>query len=191
MTEIKDVKLSQLIPENLVRDKNVNASAEALDPALQEISQSVDIPSIYMRLDSLTSEQLDHMAVEWDASVWMQSWPIQIKKSVLMGVIRDKWKRGTLGAVKRAIESIATFANLTEWWQETPKGTPHTFKITASLNSYEGVLESELQENLLALIDDAKPVRSHYVFILLKRYSGQIGFVGIGRKLSYARVSDI
>lgn len=191
MTEIKDVKLSQLIPENLVRDKNVNESAEALDPALQEISQSVDIPSIYMRLDSLTSAQLDHMAAAWDASVWMQSWPIQIKKSVLYNVIRDKRKRGTLGAVKRAIENIAAFTNLTEWWQETPKGTPHTFKITASLNNYSGVLESELQENLLALIDDAKPVRSHYDFILHKRHSGKIGIVGIGRKLAYARVSDI
>lgn len=188
MTEIKDVKLSQLIPENLVEDSNVKACADALDLPLQDVSNKVDIPSIYLRLDSLTSEQLDHMAAAWDASVWRQSWPIQIKRSVLNNVILEKRKRGTLGAVKKAIETIGSYTNITEWWQETPKGTPHTFKVIASLNNYEGVLESDLQEDLFGLIDDAKPVRSHYDFILQKRYSGEIGVIGLYRDLAYARV---
>lgn len=191
MTEIKDVKLSEIIPENLVKDSNVKASAEALDPSLQEVSRNVDIPSIYVRINSLTSEQLDHMAAEWDASVWRQSWPIQIKRRILNNVILEKRKRGTLGAVKKAIETIASFTSLTEWWQETPKGTPHTFKVIASLNNYEGVLESDLQEDLFGLIDDAKPVRSHYDFILQKRYSGEIGAIGLYRKLAYARVKGV
>lgn len=191
MTEIKDVKLSEIIPENLVKDSNVKASAEALDPSLQEVSRNVDIPSIYVRINSLTSEQLDHMAAEWDASVWRSSWPIQIKRRILNNVILEKRKRGTLGAVKKAIETIASFTSLTEWWQETPKGTPHTFKVIASLNNYEGVLESDLQEDLFGLIDDAKPVRSHYDFILQKRYSGEIGAIGLYRKLAYARVKGV
>lgn len=191
MTEIKDVKLSQLIPENLVEDSNVKASADALDPSLQEVSKKVDIPSIYLRIGELTSEQLDHMAAAWDASVWRQSWPLQIKRSVLNNVILEKRKRGTLGAVKKAIETIASFTSLTEWWQETPKGTPHTFKVIASLNNYDGVLESDLQEDLFGLIDDAKPVRSHYDFILQKRYTGEIGAIGLYRKLAYARVKGV
>lgn len=191
MTEIKDVKLSEIIPENLVKDSNVKASAEALDPSLQEVSRNVDIPSIYIRINSLTSEQLDHMAAAWDASVWRQSWPIQIKRRILNNVILEKRKRGTLGAVNKAIETIASFTSLTEWWQETPKGTPHTFKVIASLNNYEGVLESDLQEDLFGLIDDAKPVRSHYDFILQKRYSGEIGAIGLYRKLAYARVKGV
>lgn len=191
MTEIKDVKLSEIIPENLVKDSNVKASAEALDPSLQEVSRNVDIPSIYIRINSLTSEQLDHIAAAWDASVWRQSWPIQIKRRILNNVILEKRKRGTLGAVKKAIETIASFTSLTEWWQETPKGTPHTFKVIASLNNYEGVLESDLQEDLFGLIDDAKPVRSHYDFILQKRYSGEIGAIGLYRKLAYARVKGV
>lgn len=191
MTEIKDVKLSEIIPENLVKDSNVKASAEALDPSLHDVSRNVDIPSIYIRLDSLTSEQLDHMAAAWDASVWRQSWPIQIKRNVLNNVILEKKKRGTLGAVKKAIETIGSYTSITEWWQETPKGTPHTFKVIASLNNYDGVLESDLQEDLFGLIDDAKPVRSHYDFILQKRYTGEIGAIGLYRKLAYARVKGV
>lgn len=191
MTKIKDVKLLQLIPENLVKDSNVKACAAALDPSLHDVSNKIDIPSIYIRIDTLTSEQLDHMAAAWDASVWRQSWPIEIKRNVLNNVIREKRKRGTLGAVKKAIETIASFTSLTEWWQETPKGTPHTFKVIASLNNYEGVLESDLQEDLFGLIDDAKPVRSHYDFILQKRYTGEIGALGLYRKLAYARVKGV
>lgn len=188
MTEIKDVKLSQLIPENLVKDSNVKACADALDFPLHDVSDKVDIPSIYFRLDELTSEQLDHMAAAWDASVWRQSWPINIKRNVLNNVILDKRKRGTLGAVKKAIETIGSYTSITEWWQESPKGMPHTFKVTARLNNYDGVLEDDLQQDLMGLIDDAKPVRSHYDFILHKSLKGQIGTIGLYRKLAYARV---
>lgn len=191
MTEINDVKLSQLIPENLNRDVNVKACADAFDPQLQEIALNVDAPSIYLHLDSLTSEQLDHMAMQWDASVWRQSWPIEIKRNVINNVIRDKRKKGTLLAVKNAIESIGIIISITEWWQETPKATPHTFKVVASLSDFEGLLEAELQEDAIQLINDAKPVRSHYDFILETRHSGEIGIIGHCRKLSYSRVRSL
>lgn len=190
MTEINDVKLSQLIPENLNRDGNVKACADALDPQLQEIALNVDAPSIYLHLDSLTSEQLDHMATQWDASVWRQSWPIEIKRNVINNVIRDKRKKGTLLAVKNAIESIGIIISITEWWQETPKATPHTFKVVASLSDFDGLFEAELQEDAIQLINDAKPVRSHYDFIIETRHSGDIGLIGLYRKLAYARVVD-
>lgn len=191
MTEINDVKLSQLIPENLNRDVNVKACADALDSQLQEIALNVDAPSIYLHLDSLTSEQLDHMATQWDASVWRQSWPIEIKRNVINNVIRDKRKKGTLLAVKNAIESIGIIISITEWWQETPKATPHTFKVVASLSDFDGLLEAELQEDAIQLINDAKPVRSHYDFIIETRHFGKIGIIGHCRKLSYSRVRSL
>lgn len=190
MADIKEAKLTQTIPTNIVKDKNVKACADALDNQLKEVSSNVDLPSIYLNLDKLTSDQLDHIAYAWDASVWRQSWSIEIKRNVLHNVILEKRKRGTVGAVKAAIESIGSFSELKEWWQEEPKGIPHTFKVTASVNNYEGVIEEELQEDLFALIDDAKPVRSHYNFILNTKYSGQIGMIGNYREMSYARVKQ-
>ena len=188
MTEIKDAKLLQILPGSIAKDGNVRACAEALDGQLQEVSANVDLPSIYMNLDSLTSERLDHLAAAWDASVWRQGWPVKIKRNVLRNVILEKRKRGTLGAVKAAIETIGSFSEIKEWWQESPKGIPHTFTVTALLGRFDGVLEKELQEDILALIDDAKPVRSHYRFILNVAYSGLLGISGLYRRLTYARV---
>lgn len=190
MSDIQDTKLSQILPENIAKDSNVKAAAEALDSKLQAVSKEVDIPLIYFRLNELSSEQLDHIAYAWDASVWRESWTIEIKRNVLNNVIREKRKRGTLGAVKAAIETIGSVTDVTEWWQENPKGVPHTFKITARINHYPGVLDSELQEDLFALIDDAKPARSHYEFILSTRLSGSFGVCGVFRKLAYARVKQ-
>jgi len=190
MSDIQDTKLSQILPENIAKDSNVKAAAEALDSKLQAVSNEVDIPLIYFRLNELSSEQLDHIAYAWDASVWRESWTIEIKRNVLNNVIREKRKRGTLGAVKAAIETIGSVTDVTEWWQENPKGVPHTFKITARINHYPGVLDSELQEDLFALIDDAKPARSHYEFILSTRLSGSFGVCGVFRKLAYARVKQ-
>lgn len=190
MSDIQDTKLSQILPENIAKDSNVKAAAEALDSKLQAVSKEVDIPLIYFRLNKLSSEQLDHIAYAWDASVWRESWTLEIKRNVLNNVIREKRKRGTLGAVKAAIETIGSVTDVTEWWQENPKGVPHTFKITARINHYPGVLDSELQEDLFALIDDAKPARSHYEFILSTRLSGSFGVCGVFRKLAYARVKQ-
>lgn len=190
MSDIQDTKLSQILPENIAKDSNVKAAAEALDSKLQAVSNEVDIPLIYFRLNELSSEQLDHIAYAWDASVWRESWTIEIKRNVLNNVIREKRKRGTLGAVKAAIETIGSVTDVKEWWQENPKGVPHTFKITARINHYPGVLDSELQEDLFALIDDAKPARSHYEFILSTRLSGSFGVCGVFRKLAYARVKQ-
>lgn len=190
MSDIQDTKLSQILPENIAKDSNVKAAAEALDSKLQAVSKEVDIPLIYFRLNELSSEQLDHIAYAWDASVWRESWTLEIKRNVLNNVIREKRKRGTLGAVKAAIETIGSVTDVKEWWQENPKGVPHTFKITARINHYPGVLDSELQEDLFALIDDAKPARSHYEFILSTRLSGSFGVCGVFRKLAYARVKQ-
>lgn len=188
MKEISEIKLTEILPENLSADTEIKNCADALDSSLNDVSEEVDIPSLYVRLNLLSSAQLDHMAIQWDASVWRENWQINIKRNVLNNIITEKRKRGTLGAVKAAIDAIGHFSSITEWWEETPRGTPHTFKVTANLPSYEGILDSELQEDLIALINDAKPVRSHYEFILSTDYSGQIGFVGIGRKLVYTRV---
>jgi phage tail P2-like protein len=190
MSEIKDIKLSQILPESIAKDANVKAASEAFDSKLQAVSREVDIPLIYFRLNELSSEQLDHIAYAWDASVWRESWTLEIKRNVLNNVIREKRKRGTLGAVKAAIETIGSVTEIKEWWQENPKGIPHTFKVTARLNHYAGVLDSELQEDLFALIDDAKPARSHYEFILSTRLSGKFSACGVFRKLAYARVKQ-
>lgn len=186
--ELAEVRLSDLLPDSIAQDDNVRHSATALDKQLLDMTAAVDLPSIYVSIDKLTSTQLDHVAYGWDASVWRDSWPVSMKRNVLKNVVREKRKKGTLRAVKDAVASIGSAATIKEWWQQEPKGTPHTFEIQATLGNIEGTLDSEMQEDLFALIDDAKPVRSHYTFVLVRQLQGGMGVDGYLRPVAYSRI---
>lgn len=60
--ELAEVRLSDLLPDSIAQDDNVRHSATALDKQLLDMTVAVDLPSIYVSIDKLTSTQLDHVA---------------------------------------------------------------------------------------------------------------------------------
>lgn len=188
MKTLDDVTLADLLPDSIAKDENVAASAKAIDPELKQVADHIDIPALYVNIDRLPGDVLDHLATQYDVTVWRDSWPVAVKRSVLKTAIAEKRKKGTVSAVKKALESIASQATIVEWWQKEPKGKPHTFSIVATQSDIEGIIPAELQEDLIALIDDAKPLRSHYDFIVQQNISGGMNVWGCIRQLSYARI---
>lgn len=190
MKDLENITLADLLPDSIAKDKKVDASAKAIDPQLKLMTLALDLPALYVSIDKLSSTQLDHLATQYDVSVWRDSWPIDLKRSALKASIADKRKKGTLGAVKRAIASIGSAGTVTEWWQEEPKGTPHTFRIYATQAQHEGVIDDELQEDLIALIDDAKPLRSHYNFVIQHLLQSGMNACAFIRTATYAKIYD-
>nr|DAH50782.1 MAG TPA: tail protein [Caudoviricetes sp.] len=188
MKTLDDVVLSDLLPDSISKDENVKAAAEAIDPQLRAVSENVDIPSIYVNIDKLSSGVLDHLAKQYDVTVWRDSWTVSLKRSVLKTAISEKRTKGTKAAIIDALASISSAATIVEWWETNPKGTPHTFTINATQSKIEGVIDEEMQEDLFALIDDAKPLRSHYKFVLQQNASGGINVYGCMRAISYASI---
>lgn len=186
MKTLDDVTLADLLPDSIAKDENVAASAKAIDPELKQVADNIDIPALYVNIDRLPGDVLDHLATQYDVTVWRDSWPVAVKRSVLKTAIAEKRKKGTVSAVKKALESIASQATIVEWWQTEPKGTPHTFSIVATQSDIEGIIPAELQEDLIALIDDAKPLRSHYSFVVQQNIAGGMNVWGCIRQLSYA-----
>ena len=186
--DLENSVLLDLVPDSIKRDKSVAGVAMAIDPLLQEVTASLDLPSIYTSIDGLSSEQLDHLAYQWDASVWRDSWPIEMKRSVVKAVVTEKRKKGTVKAVRDALASIGSAATIKEWWEMEPKGAPHTFTIYATLGKIEGVLDAEMQEDLIRLIDDAKPVRSHYTFVVQQQIGAGMGMCAYIRPVSVSRI---
>ena len=184
--ELVESGLLDVVPDSISKDPDVSSAAKALDVPLLEMTNVLDLPSIYVSIDKLTSDQLDHLAYSWDASV--DSWPIELKRSIVKQVVQEKRKKGTRKVVEEAVEALGSAATIKEWWEQTPKGTPHTFTIYASLGQIDGTLESEMQEDLIALINDAKPVRSHFDFVVVKNLLGRIGWHGSVRPVAYARI---
>lgn len=191
MEDLESQKLARILPDSIKKDPEIKAISEALDPLLNSVSKTTDAPLIYKYLDKLNGDHLDHLATIWDASVWRQNWPLEIKRNVIKSVIADKRKKGTLAAVKSAIQTIGNVSEIKEWFEMEPPGEPHTFRVTANLSKFAGVLDSELQKDLRALIDDAKPARSHYEFILNNRLQAGINFIPFSRRLTYTRAKSV
>ena len=100
---LEDISLLDLVPDSIKKDPDVEAAAKALDPPLLDMTRALDLPSLYVSIDQMTSEQLDAMAYGWDASVWRDSWPLSLKRSVLKNVVTEKRKKGTVRAVLDAL----------------------------------------------------------------------------------------
>lgn len=190
MKDIETVSLTDLIPDSISSDEKVKGAAKAIDPQLQIVAAMVDIPSIYVSIERLTSEQLDHLAVAWDITVWRDYWPVALKRSVLKSAISEKRKKGTVKAVKDALSSISSAASIVEWWETEPKGTPHTFTIYATQAEIEGTIDAEMQEDIIALIDDAKPLRSHYNFVIQNKIKSGINACALLRPVTVAKIYD-
>lgn len=190
MKILANVALSDLMPDSISKDLTVSAASKSIDKQLKLISDGIDLPSIYARIDQLTSEQLDHLAASRNFTIWRDTWPVDLKRSVAKQIIAQKARMGTLSAVKLALESLGAAVVVKEWWEESPPAEPHTFKITVTLSDIDGTLTSEMQEDCFALLDDAKPVRSHYTFTLSIAQKGGIQFGSVNRPAIFARIQS-
>lgn len=188
MKDLDSVKIEDLLPASLKADKTVNNAASAIDPSLKALVGELELPALYAQLERLHGKQLDHIAYGWNATVWRDTWPDELKRSIIRNVTREKRVRGTVKAVKEALSSIGSAARIVEWWQTTPKGEPHTFQVIVTQPEHAGTIEAELQEDVIALLDDAKPLRSHYTFTIQRVVRAQLGINATIRPAVYARV---
>lgn len=187
---ITDIELNDILPNSIKNDSNVSASGKAIDPQLQTVSGFVDYPIILKRIDSLTSVQLDHLARQYDAT-WRDTWNIALKRSVLKATIANKRIVGTVKAVRNALDAISTTLDLKEWWQESPMGDPHTFTVVATMSDVSGGTSVERQEDLIAQIESAKPVRSWYTLKVNQALRGGFNAVGRVQTVILSRISHI
>ena len=187
MKRLDEITIADLMPDSISGDAQVSATARAIDPQLRLISEAVDRPLILATIDDLSAGVLEHLAVQYDVTAWDSAWSIETKRAALKTAIADKRKKGTRGAVERAIEIVAPLATLTEWWQDTSGDMPpHTFKI--ELLQEGSAVDPEIQANVIAQVDEAKPVRSHYDFQIGQLLRGDLYVSGVLRAISYARV---
>ena len=182
--------LADILPPSILIDANMQASGQAVDPELRRLAEALDIPVLLKRIDQLTSGQLDHLARQYDAT-WRDSWPITRKRAVLKATIANKRIVGTVQAVRNALEAISSALVMTEWWQTTPKGEPHTFTVTASMSVADGSSSTESQEDLIAQIESAKPVRSWYSLNIVQALESGINAIGILQSITCSRISAL
>ncbi|WP_417842029.1 phage tail protein I [Terasakiella sp.] len=145
-----------------------NASEE--ERALStSISRAADVPVVAGDMwNPLTAPEATLPWLAWAFSVdrWNPAWPVSVKRATIARAASVHRQKGTLAGVRRALEGLGVSAEVVEWWQETPKGAPYTFTLTALANENLGadsvLLTQEGHQSIVDAVTAAKNLRSHF-----------------------------
>lgn len=134
----------------------------------------------------------------WMVSVdnWSDNWPENIKREMIKNSISLHQIKGTKKAIKKALEIIGISGEIVEWWEASPRMTPHSFDITAYLNDNinedaDLIIGLDTQRKLINLIENVKPARSHFNFKLGARFESQMSYGVSSRVRQFANFSFI
>ena len=103
--------------------------------------------------------RLPSLAAERSVDRWDENWPEATKRKVIANAPFVHRHKGTVGAIRRAVEPLGYLIRVLHWYQETPNAEPGTFKLDV------GVLDTGINDQMYAelerLIDDAKGLTRH------------------------------
>lgn len=128
----------------------------------------------------------------WAFSVddWDAGWSEAVKRKAIADAYFVHRQKGTLGAVRRAVEVLGAEIGISEWFQHG--GEPHTFRLRANASATwlnAGVaLGPEYLSQLRRVVDNTKPVRSHYAVDIKARFAAGVGLAACAEKVYTARV---
>lgn len=128
--------------------------------------EAIDVPvGKLWNPQTIPAEILPYLAWALSVDTWDNEWPDNIKRQVIAASVEVHRKKGTVGAVKKAITAIGIDVDFEEWFQNG--GIPHTFTITAWSNNNR---DAEDKTKLLPAafndinkgVNATKPVRAHF-----------------------------
>lgn len=169
--------MSTLLPHNSTPQE------QAIDGASSRVS-SIPVPlrSLW-NPDTCPVSLLPWLA--WGLSVdeWNPDWTEPQKRSVIRESVSVHRLKGTIGAVRRIVDSFGLGIVIREWWQKSPAGTPHTFTLSISVDQIPtGALDS-----IINSVRKAKPIRSDFDLDYQTGYLAQVNNIILGQNTIYDR----
>lgn len=161
------------------------ANAKPLEHALASITAKLEpIPVPFFNVwdvDNCPDEFLPYLAQAWSVDEWNDNWTSQAKRAVIKNSLWVHERKGTLGAVKRALASMQYDTKVIEWWQKNPKGRGGTFSIEVAPTT--GVIADSILQ-IKNVIDAVKRLSAHYdvyigVTTLANIHAGGVSLVGV------------
>ncbi len=132
----------------------------------------------------------------WALSVdtWDSAWPESVKRQVIADSVHVHRIKGTLSSVRRVLSGLNIQAEISEWFEHG--GPPHTFRLTAWTDDQEigggaPLLNAALYRNLVSVVNNVKPVRSHYDFVVGVRFDTGINMGSNSLSITHSRIDAV
>jgi phage tail P2-like protein len=130
--QLLELSLLDIIPSSIADDTQVLSMTASLDPELEGVTRDIREALIISRIDELPEEVIDLLAWQWHVDFYDLARTIEMKRETVKSSIAWHRKKGTVWAIKKALEMLGVKAEITEWWK-IPGAIPYTFNVAAEL----------------------------------------------------------
>jgi phage tail P2-like protein len=160
-------------------------SATALTKAIATVNASMfNIPMLhraFLSPDECPAHLLAWLAWERSVDIYKESWTDAQKREAIRNSPAIHRRKGTVAAIRAAINSVGgTGVRLTEWFDQTPPGTPGTFTVT--VEPAAGATNTKtFQTDLIAAITAANRISGHFTLNAAASGSTSLAATGTAR----------
>lgn len=150
----QDYCIAERLPESLNRD-NLRQVAQAIDEQLHELDALNELICLYPRIDELSSELVDALAIHFHVDFYDQNLSLEKRRALVKNSIRWHMKKGTKAAVEEMVQTVFEGGRVTEWFEYN--GEPYHFKI--DLLEAPGISQENI-DTVVRLVKAVKNTRS-------------------------------
>ena len=153
--DLQSVSLLDILPPNLLADKQIYAAAQALDDELQKITEATRNALLLPRLDELSEEVIDLLAWQWHVDFYEPvGMDIDTKRRLIKNSIAWHRIKGTPAAVEQVVSAVFDTSHVQEWFEYG--GKPYHFKVITE----DVTTDQEVLKRMRRAINAAKNTRS-------------------------------
>lgn len=136
--------------------------------------------------DTCAANLLPWLAWAFSVDEWDVTWSDVQKRSAIKASYDIHRRKGTIGAVRRALTSLGLTSEVVEWFDEVSASEPYTFRIILGVGQ-DGVGLEPLAK-VIGVVNAAKNLRSHLVGIeVVVETQGEAffaGFTAVGNEIT-------
>jgi len=100
---------------------------------------------------------LPWLAWEFAVDFWDDTWSENDKRQVIKDAAYVHQHRGTAGAVRRSLGAVRLPTTIIEWWEDSPRKDPYTFRVEVYSQS---AIDADLYRKIRRQVEKAKNLRS-------------------------------
>lgn len=162
-----DYRIADRLPESLNRD-NIRELADTIDAEMAEINQMSELVSIYPRIDELSPNLIDALAIQLHIDFYDTKLPLNTRRALVENSVKWHMRKGTAAVVQELVNTIWDSGIVREWYEYG--GDPYYFKVD--------VLEAPIDdaEEIAAIVKAINTVKNKRSWLdsinFLRRFSG-------------------
>jgi len=166
------------------------SNARPLERALESVTErAFDLPLNFSDVwhpDKCPAHMLQALAWAMSVDTWNNTWPETVKRQHIRQAIAVHRLKGTAYAVKQVVRAFGADITIKEWFEQEPKGPPHTFEIQLS-GGYSK--DKDFQADIIEAIKAVKPLRSHFTLTAGLAATGGFTASAQARVVQYVRLN--